>query len=291
MKRKVYNRAISILTVLSVCLAVTLTSAASVNAAQEKYDLPASSTEYIYQEEWDDDGNVTGGSWISGGKTSYKYDKYGRVISISGTKYKWTYKKDLPVKMTTGKKKQSAFVTKTFDKKGRLVSISSAWYGKNGKKTGDSIDLKYKYNKKGWISKASFKWGGENKSHTAKYKYSFRKNGLPEKVTASGSGANWKMLKVNKKGLITSISIPDLNDCRYIYTYDKKGRVKTAVMQEKEDGKWKNSTKSVYHYKKYKTADKKAYFAAINLIKSGSGYDFLFLDDVVSNAYSVFGRG
>lgn len=288
-----FKRAIAMLTVSALCIVFTLTLTTPVNAAQKQYDLPASSTEYIYQEEWDDDGNVTGGSWMSCGKSTYKYDKHGHMISVSVDgflqEFNWSYKNDLPVKMTTGKKKQSVYVLKSFNKKGRLISLSSAFYDKKGKKTDTSIDLKYAYNKKGWISKSSFKWGGEKKTYTAKYKYTFYKNGLPKTITASGAGANWKAIKVNKKGLIKSITIPELPDCRYIYTYDKKGRVKTAILQEKDDGKWKDSVKYEYRYKKYKTTDKKAYFAAINLVKDNSGFDFL--DDVVSNAHSVFGRG
>ena len=268
--RSFSKKAFSVFMAMVMAVLFTTFAVTDVQAASKKYELPATRTCYYYYD----------GSWYKEMTIKYKYNKYGQTTKANNSKIVWKNKNKKPVKATFGKKKNYVYHVKNFSKKGRIVSASYCKYNSAGKtESGFSDNVKYKYNKKGWISKAT-----EKKTGTVmNYKYSFHKGGIPKKIkaTVNGKNENWNnTYSVSKKGLITNItSIYNesfYNDSyvdkyRFSYSYDKKGRVKTIIIERMLNGKWEKAYKTTYTYKKYKTTNKKAYFTAINEINHDNG--------------------
>ena len=270
------------------CLMMISYSSTVVDAAK-KYDLPSSikSTTIDYAERTSCGQTIRYETNRITWNHKYKYDKYGHLVSDDDgygqlMRYKWKYKNKKILQMTVGKKTNSSFDKKSYNKKGRLKRVTCSWYDGKGKRTLTSEKV-YTYNKKGWINKCVTKYpsginnpGGSK--DTATFRYTFHKNGFPKTITETNKYRR-STVKVNSKGLITSNGNKNY---KYKYTYDKKGRVNKCIIQtiNENSGKVVCEEYIYYKYSKYRTSDKKAYFAALNNYPSLAG---AYIDDATVN--------
>lgn len=237
---------------------VMMLSAEPASAASKKtYYLPEKVTVYSRQDN----------SWKKWYTNKYTYNSKGDITKYqeeSGygvSKVKWTYSKGKPVKAVVTSEKLPDFTTTLkFDKKGRVSQLTTVepYNGKTGK-----FGRKYTYNAKGYAKKVTLINFNREKDT---YSFTYHKNGMAKKI--KGTGYTYYC---NSNGLVTS----DSSGYTYEYTYDKKGRVKSAVKYEKENGKKVGYQKEVYTYGKAKTTDRMKYVSMMSkAVGRVSGHPF-----------------
>ena len=254
------------------------------------YELP-SKAQYYYLPV-DEDGNILSDEWTAGGYDTYKYNSKGHLTSFKSVRFdpwgdrtvttqktKWTYKKGrISGSKTTntynsdGSKDVTTYKC-VYDNKSRLIKETEKMKYAGDKKTYTSV-CNYYHNKKGWITKRTYKVSG--KSGTNKIKTSYHDNGMPKSMSISvpgiGQYKSYKLLyKFNEKGLVVSETMRERFDeenidsvVNYIYEYDDQGRVKTVSYETKLEGEYKIVDKVEYTYGTSRTSDKRVYFGIMN---------------------------
>lgn len=217
----------------------------TVSAASKKYALPTSAKIY---EDYDHTG-----SWTYANTMKIKYNKKGDPVRYGSNTISYKYK---------GKKRKKMVVNTPDDEDygGKIV----IYYNKNGHVYKTSQDGKVSVNKKGWINRERY---------GAKHKMSFKyyKNGSPKLIKVSG-----EYTKFNKKGLPTLTKLPYSGEViysKFLYSYDKKGRVKTLILKKKYEGEsWKKELKVVFSYSKKRNTSHQRKWAVIISNTAGGAF-------------------
>ena len=223
---------------LAVCLVMVMGMFAATPTMAKTKPTLIKSKAYYFKE---------GKKWkYRGYKEKFKYNKmndpikrtyFWRFTLPSMEKFKWFYE--------NGKRKK--VIVSYYQKLNKKMEFNGkvAYKCENNQRIED-----YKYNKRGYIN-------------IGKYKY--YKNGLPKvlKTKSNGDDIGKAVYYFNKKGLLTKFKKSDWNiSAKAVvlkYKYDKKGRVKEAVVNPGKDFIYKVK----YKYTNRKI-DKKRYSKMIN---------------------------
>lgn len=238
-------------TILALVTILTLLSAVSASAATEYKLVQKETTTFYYRPaESDPWTKVEGDNPIP---TTYTYNshndltrsKYGN-FTRDAVKFKYTYKNGKKKTMSISNGSWSGRVI-TYDKKGR-------W----SKADHESVNAKFKYNSKGYMSSVTYSksWRLDKRyKETWLYKYngSKLKKGTHKVLKKNGSLISKDVVEFNSEGLpskktttYTDGRYPEVTT--YTYTYNNKGCVKSVVMEKptsKEKTTFKYTSKKI----------------------------------------------